>query len=259
MSPRRPAVLRDGGDQDLRQYLIATAARMIGEGGVAGLAVRDIAREAQVADGVLYNYFQDKEDLLAHGLLAHVGSVMHGMAPMPAPGSATVAENLRDFIDLGLAVLSRVMPAFAGLRSQPKVLTRFHAMVGGDAAFGLEEVAAPPASPAAPAPRDTAPDPAPEGAAGRAEADRADRGAGERGLPDMLTAYLRAEQELGRIAAGADVEAASMLITGAMHGQVLPRLLLSPQGTSVSLSPGLASRLVEVVLSGLAPASAGDG
>ena len=69
-------MLRDGDDQNLREYLIATAARMIGERGSAGLAVRDIAREARVADGVLYNYFEDKEDLLAHALLAHVGSVM---------------------------------------------------------------------------------------------------------------------------------------------------------------------------------------
>ena len=66
MSPRKPAVLRDGDGQNLREYLIATAARLIGERGSAGLAVRDITREAQVADGVLYNYFEDKEDLLAH-------------------------------------------------------------------------------------------------------------------------------------------------------------------------------------------------
>ncbi len=54
-------MLRDGDGQNLREYLIATAARLIGQRGSAGLAVREIAREAQVADGVLYNYFEDKE------------------------------------------------------------------------------------------------------------------------------------------------------------------------------------------------------
>jgi len=129
-------VLRDDSGQNLRDYLIETAARLIDQRGSAGLAVRDIAREAQVADGALYNYFEDKEDLLVHALLAHVGKVM-ASAPrlLPPPGEGTVAENLRVFIDGGIANLLRVTPAFAGLISQPKVLTRFHAMVGGDAAF----------------------------------------------------------------------------------------------------------------------------
>ena len=126
-------MLRDDSGQNLRDYLIETAARMIDQRGSAGLAVRDIAREAKVADGVLYNYFEDKEDLLVHALLAHVGNVM-ASAPglLPPPGEGAVADNLRVFIDGGIANLLRVTPAFAGLLSQPKVLTRFHAMVGGD-------------------------------------------------------------------------------------------------------------------------------
>jgi AcrR family transcriptional regulator len=136
MSPRKPAVLRGGGE-NLREHLIATAARLLDERGSAGLSVRDIAREAQVADGALYNYFEDKEDLLAHALLAHVGAVMSGAPPMRPAGTGTVAGNLEYFIDRGLDVLGRVSPAFAGLQSQPRVLARFHAMVGGDAAFGV--------------------------------------------------------------------------------------------------------------------------
>src|SRR5262249_56708222 len=76
MSPRKPAVLRDDSGQNLRDHLIATAARLIDQRGSTGLAVRDIAREARVADGVLYNYFEDKEDLLAHALLTHVCHVI---------------------------------------------------------------------------------------------------------------------------------------------------------------------------------------
>src|SRR5258708_3305920 len=136
MSPRKPAVLRGDDGQNLREYLITAAARLIDQRGSAGLSVREIAREAQVADGALYNYFADKEDLLAQALLAHVGAVMASAPQMPAAGSGTVRENLRLFIDRGLAVLVRGTPAFAGLLAQPKVLNRFHAMVGGDAAFG---------------------------------------------------------------------------------------------------------------------------
>ena len=229
-------MLRDDSGQNLRDYLIETAARLIDQRGSAGLAVRDIARAAKVADGVLYNYFEDKEDLLVHALLAHVGNVM-ASAPrlLPPPGEGTVAENLRVFIDGGIANLLRVTPAFAGLISQPKVLTRFHAMVGGDAAF----------------------DPAAEGASESAgEAGGGDRGTspGEpRGLPDLLTAYLQGEQRLGRIDATADIAAAASLIVGAMHGQILPRVLFAPPGTPVTIPPGLSARLADVVLEGIAP------
>ena len=230
-------MLRDDSGQNLRDYLIETAARLIDQRGSAGLAVRDIAREAKVADGVLYNYFEDKEDLLVHALLAHVGTVM-ASAPrlLPPPGEGAVAENLRVFIDGGIAVLLRVTPAFAGLVSQPKVLTRFHAMVGGDAAF----------DPAA-----AEDEPGEDG-----PGEDGDRGAGPgepRGLPDLLTAYLEGEKRLGRIDAAADIEAAASLIVGAMHGQILPRVLFAPPGTPVTIPAGLSARLADVVLQGIAP------
>lgn len=237
-------MLRDDSGQNLRDYLIETAARLIDQRGSAGLAVRDIAREAKVADGVLYNYFEDKEDLLVHALLAHVGKVM-ASAPrlLPPPGEGTVAENLRVFIDGGIANLLRVTPAFAGLISQPKVLTRFHAMVGGDAAFD-------------PAAEDSE---APEGGEftedhgpGDDQSGGAGRGEGQ-GLPALLTAYLQGEQRLGRIDATADIDAAASLIVGAMHGQILPRVLFAPPGTPVSIPPGLSARLAGVVLGGIAP------
>jgi AcrR family transcriptional regulator len=232
MSPRKPAVLRDGDGRDLREYLIATAARLIGERGSAGLAVRDIAREARVAGGVLYNYFEDKEDLLAHALLAHVGSVMQAAPPMPAAGTGTVAGNLRLFIDRGLQTLARVAPAFAGLVSQPGVLSRFHAMVGGDAAFV---------------------------GGGERRAEQAPEGLdpGEpRGLPDTLRGYLLAEQRLGRIDQAADVDAAVTLIVGTIHGEILPRVLLAPPGRPVTTEPGLAGRVADKVLHGIAHGAA---
>ena len=239
MSPRKPAVLRDGdGDgQNLRDHLITTAARLIDERGSAGLGVRDIAREAQVADGVLYNYFEDKEDLLAHALLAHVATVMEGMPPMPPAGTGTVAENLRQFIDIGIGALARVVPAFAGLLAQPKVLKRFHAMVGGDAAFAGDAAAGGDAAGGRAAP------------GGEADTDRPG------GLPGILAAYLRAEQQLGRIHEVADVDAAVTLVVGAIHGQILPRVLFSPPGSSIMPPPDLAGRLAETVAGGIAPGS----
>jgi AcrR family transcriptional regulator len=262
MSPRKPAVLREDSGQNLRDYLIETAARLIDQRGSAGLAVRDIAREAKVADGVLYNYFEDKEDLLVHALLAHVGNVMASVpALLPPPGEGAVADNLRVFIDGGIANLLRVTPAFAGLLSQPKVLSRFHAMVGGNAAF---DPAAGDGDPAAgdreAEDREPVADRGAAHSGGAADAggpsDHRGSGAGRgegQGLGAMLTAYLQGEQRLGRIDAAADIDAAASLIIGAMHGQILPRVLFAPPGTPISIPPGLSARLADVVLEGIAP------
>ncbi|MEV8630409.1 helix-turn-helix domain-containing protein [Streptosporangium sp. NPDC051023] len=130
MSPRKAAALRDGADGlSLREHLIATAERLIAQRGTAGLTVRDIAREARVADGVLYNHFEGKEELLALALHAHVQSVERELGELPArPGEGTVAGNLRACVDYGLALHAAFLPAFAGLLSQPEVLARFDAL-----------------------------------------------------------------------------------------------------------------------------------
>jgi len=250
-------VLRDRDGENLREHLIATAARLIDQRGGTGLAVRDIAREAQVADGALYNYFEDKEDLLAHALLAHVGRVMTE-APqlLPPAGTGTVAGNLAAFIDRGLAVLIRVVPAFAGLLSQPRVLIRFHAMVGGDAAFGTDS---PGESASGDSPGESAAGDSPaRSAAGdspaRSGAGESEPGDGKhpRSLPDALAHYLRAEQRLGRIDAAADVDAATQLIVGAIHGLVLPRVLVTP-GEPLTPPPGAGHRLAAAAMGGLTP------
>lgn len=130
MAPRRAAALR-GGEQSLREHLIAAAERLVARRGTVGLTVRDIAREAGVADGVLYNHFADKEELLAHAVHAHARTVeaaQHGTAPRP--GDGTVEANLRAYLDRGLALHAAILPALAGLATQPKLLARLGALAG---------------------------------------------------------------------------------------------------------------------------------
>jgi AcrR family transcriptional regulator len=244
MSPRKPAVLRDRDGENLREHLIRTAARLLDERGSAGLAVRDIAREAQVADGALYNHFEDKEDLLAQALLAHVATVMNEAPRMPEAGTGTVAENLTVFIDRGMESLYRVVPAFAGLMAQPGVLHRFHEMVGGDQAF------------AAPAGGADHAGEKPAGEEPRAQEQAAADPHEPRSLPDILLHYLLGERQLGRIDAGADLDAATSLIVGAVHGQVLPRVLFAPPGSRPATPPGLAAQLARTALRGLEPRTA---
>lgn len=131
MAPRKAAALR-AGDRTLREHLIATAERMMAERGTAGLTVRAIAREAGVADGVLYNHFADKEELLAHALRARATAVANALGPLPEAGAGTVEANLRAYVAHGLTLHNGLLPALAGLVARPEVLARFAALSGGE-------------------------------------------------------------------------------------------------------------------------------
>lgn len=221
MSPRPAAALR-GGDQDLRAHLIATAAAVIARRGTAGLSVRDIAREAQVADGVLYNYFSGKDDLIAHGLRAHVHATLEAGGPPPEPGSGEVRDNLVTLFTRAVTLLGRLLPAFAGTVGQTGVLTRFHDLM----------------------------------MAHSGERTMQALGTGGAGLPQLFAAYLDGERKLGRLAADADIEAATTLLIGAAHDLVLPRVFFGAFGgledpADVALPPGHADRIVRTLLGGL--------
>ena len=140
MSPRRAAALRNTtADTTLRDHLIDTAARLLDAHRGVALTVRDIAREAKVADGVLYNHFADKDELLAQALMTHVHTVMATLGDLPKAGENTVEENLHIYIERGLGVLVRVLPAFSRFFMQPGVMARVR---------GHADLAAPEALPA---------------------------------------------------------------------------------------------------------------
>ena len=116
--------MRDG-DANLREHLIGVTERLIARQGMTGLTVRVIAKEAGVADGVLYNHFADKEELLALALRAHVLAVEQELGALPEPGSGAVEENLRAWLRYGLALHEAVLPAFAGFLAFPTVRARY--------------------------------------------------------------------------------------------------------------------------------------
>ena len=117
-------MLRDGGGQTLHELLVSAAARLIALHGTVGLTVRSIATEAGVAQGVLYNHFDDREEVVALALHSYVQSVMHDV-DLPVAGSGTVEGNLRIYLEFGFSTLARILPAFGGVIGQPKIMARF--------------------------------------------------------------------------------------------------------------------------------------
>src|SRR6186997_3002488 len=56
--------LRERKKERTRQLIADTAARLFAERGYEHVAVRDVAREAEVAEQTVYNYFPTKEQLV---------------------------------------------------------------------------------------------------------------------------------------------------------------------------------------------------
>jgi AcrR family transcriptional regulator len=130
MSPRRAKAVSGRAHQDpataLREHLIDTAERLLADHPVATITTRDIARAAAVSDGVLYNYFADKHDLLLAALLRRYQALAERFeAVVPEPGSGTVEQNLHRFAEAMLDLHARLLPTIAGLVSEPALMHRF--------------------------------------------------------------------------------------------------------------------------------------
>jgi AcrR family transcriptional regulator len=110
----------------LREHLIETAAKLLAERQVSTITTRDIARAAGLSDGVLYNYFSDKNELLLAALTQRYAAALeHFGSDLPRPGTATVEGNLIVYAQAALELVSGTLPIMAGLLSEPHLLHRF--------------------------------------------------------------------------------------------------------------------------------------
>lgn len=131
MSPRRARAVRGRVGDDpataLREHLIETAGKLLAERQVSTITTRDIARAAGLSDGVLYNYFADKHELLVAALVRRYATevVTRFDTGLPQPGSATVEENLLVYARAALDLVAETLPIAAGLMSEQALLHRF--------------------------------------------------------------------------------------------------------------------------------------
>lgn len=138
MSPRRARAVLDRVGQTpaaaLHAHLVEVAERLLTHRSVASITTREVAREAGVSDGVLYNYFADKHELLLAALLRRFdGLAERFAADLPEPGSETVATNLEKLCRAQVAFQGEILPMLAGLLAEPALLTRLIAETHRDA------------------------------------------------------------------------------------------------------------------------------
>ena len=124
----------------LRESLIDAAERLLSERQAGTLTTREIARAAGVSDGVLYNYFADKNELVVTALVRqYVRLIDRFDTGLPQPGEATIEENLlvyaRHALDAhlgGLPIAMTLLPAPDLLR---RLVDELHSRPGGPQLF----------------------------------------------------------------------------------------------------------------------------
>jgi AcrR family transcriptional regulator len=88
--------LRERKKQRTRQLLSGTARRLFGERGFEQVSIAEIAREAEVSEQTVFNYFPSKEDLVYSGLETFEQQLLAAIRERPP--RQTVIAAFGDFI-----------------------------------------------------------------------------------------------------------------------------------------------------------------
>ncbi len=113
-----------GGHHDaVRDHILDAAHRVIARHGLAAASTRAIAEEAGIGAGTLYNYVDNRLQLLARTILRRAHVLSRPLADLPSrAGSGTVAGNLRDFARQIATILDQLVPLFAAAFSDTDLL-----------------------------------------------------------------------------------------------------------------------------------------
>ena len=119
---------------ELRGQLLDAAEALIAERQAAAITARDIAREAGVSDGVLYNHFADKHDLVVAALVRRferlVGAFQAELATGPGGDPPPDLEaGLARLVDSAHRLHAATLPMLANVLSEPALVGRFMAEI----------------------------------------------------------------------------------------------------------------------------------
>jgi AcrR family transcriptional regulator len=88
--------LRERKKEQRRQRIAETARRLFAERGFEGVTVAEVAREANVSEGTVFNYFPTKEDLFYSGMESFEEALIEAVRTR-APGRSVLAA-FRDYV-----------------------------------------------------------------------------------------------------------------------------------------------------------------
>lgn len=91
--------------EEVRRTIINVARRIISEDGVEALSIRRVTKEMGYSVGIVYHYFEDKEQLLACVLREGYARILEAVSPLDEtlPPDVTMAEAFTRYVEGALA------------------------------------------------------------------------------------------------------------------------------------------------------------
>lgn len=132
----------------LRDHLVAATDELLDRATPGSLTTRQIAQHAAVSDGVLYNHFGDKHDLVIEALLRRYGRLVEAFehrldeSAEPGEGSPGWQVWLRSFAVALRDLEADALHLGAGLVAEPALLQRFWVEIH-EAPLGLDRLRRP--------------------------------------------------------------------------------------------------------------------
>ena len=110
---------------EVRDRLLAAAEQLLADRRPAAITSRDIARAADLSDGVLYNHFADKNELLLAALVRRFDRITAAYGEQQPPADDAADARLIEVVRRAHAVQLAVLPMLANLVGDPPLLDRF--------------------------------------------------------------------------------------------------------------------------------------
>ena len=108
---------------DTRARLIDAAQRVMARRGVAGATTKEIAAEAGVSEGTIYNHFADKVDLCLAVVLRRADEMFRHLPT--ESGKRSVRSVLIDVVEERLRVTAEIVPLMSAVVADPGMATEF--------------------------------------------------------------------------------------------------------------------------------------
>jgi len=115
---------------DNRQNIIDAMERLLHTHGLARLTTREIAREAKVAEGLIYHHFKDKAELIFEVVQTRVREAQNIMMNLPLEvGKSTLIKNLEGVLFSVYQAYFEITPIINTLFADQKLRDRLQEIV----------------------------------------------------------------------------------------------------------------------------------